>query len=98
MKKNIVNVMNEVHIDVVDDKVKIVCNPERESLPIDVVEEIVTSVIKQAQKNSGKEPSPELVKAIAEQYDAHLFDTMRSWQIVSFILAAIIVGLLIFWR
>ena len=98
MKKNIINVMNEVHIDVVDGKVKIVCNPERESLPIDVVEEIVTSVIKQAQKNSGKEPSHEVVKAIAEQYDAHLFDTMRSWQIVSFILAAIIVGLLIFWR
>ena len=98
MKKNIINVMNEVHIDVVDGKVKIVCNPERESLPIDVVEEIVTSVIKQVQKNSGKEPSPELVKAIAEQYDAHLFDTMRSWQIVSFILSAIIVGLLIFWR
>ena len=98
MKKNILNVMNEVHIDVVDGKVKIVCKPERESLPIDVVEEIVTSVIKQAQKNSGKEPSPELVKAVAEQYDAHLFDTMRSWQIVSFILAAIIIGLLIFWR
>ena len=98
MKKNIINIMNEVHIDVVDGKVKIVCNPERESLPIDVVEEIVTSVIKQAQKNSGKEPSPELVKAVAEQYDAHLFDIMRSWQIVSFILAAIIVGLLIFWR
>ena len=98
MKKNIVNVMNEVHIDVVDDKVKIVCNPERESLPIGVVEEIVMSVIKQAQKNSGKEPSPKLVKAIAEQYDEHLFSIMRSWQIVSFILAAIIVGLLIFWR
>ena len=89
---------NEVHIDVIDDKVKIVCNPERENLPIDVVEEIVMSVIKQAQKDSRKEPSPKLVKAIAEQYDAHLFDTMRSWQIVSFILAAIIIGLLIFWR
>ena len=98
MKKNVVNIMNEVHIDVVDGKVKIVCDPERESLPIDVVEEIVMSVIKQAQKNSGKEPSPELVKAVAEQYDAHLFDIMRSWQIVSFILSAIIVGLLIFWR
>lgn len=98
MKKNVVNIMNEVHIDVVDGKVKIVCNPERESLPIDVVEEIVTSVVKQAQKIQKEEPSPELVKAIAEQYDAHLFDTMRSWQIVSFILAAIIVGLLIFWR
>lgn len=98
MKKNIINVMNEVHIDVVDGKVKIVCNPERESLPIDVVEEIVTSVVKQAQKIQKEEPSPELVKDIAEQYDAHLFDTMRSWQIVSFILAAIIIGLLIFWR
>ena len=98
MKKNIINVMNEVHIDVVDGRVKIVCNPERENLPIDVVEEIVMSVIKQAQKDGRKEPSPELVKAIAEQYDAHLFDTMRAWQIVSFILAAIIVGLLIFWR
>lgn len=98
MKENIINVKNEVHIDVVDGKVKIVCNPERESLPIDVVEEIVMSVIKQAQKDSRKEPSPELVKAVAEQYDAHLFDTMRSWQIVSFILAAIIVGLLVFWR
>lgn len=98
MKKNIVNVMNEVHIDVVDDKVKIVCNPERENLPIDVVEEIVMSVIKQAQKDSRKEPSPELVKAIAEQYDEHLFNIMRAWQIVSFILAAIIVGLLVFWR
>ena len=89
---------NEVHIDVVDDKVKIICNPERENLPIDVVEEIVTSVVKQAQKIQKEEPSPELVKAIAEQYDAHLFDTMRSWQIVSFILAAIIVVLLVFWR
>ena len=98
MKKNIVNVMNEVHIDVVDDKVKIVCNPERESLPIDVVEEIVMSVIKQAQKDSRKEPSPELVKAVAEQYDVHLFSIMRSWQRVSFILAAIIVVLLVFWR
>lgn len=98
MKENIINVKNEVHIDVVDGKVKIVCNPERESLPIDVVEEIVMSVIKQAQKDSRKEPSPELVKAIAEQYDEHLFSIMRSWQIVSFILAAIIVGLLIFWR
>ena len=97
MKKNIINAMNEVHIDVVDDKVKIVCNPERESLPIDVVEEIVMSVIKQAQKIQ-KEPSPKLVKAIAEQYDEQLFSIMRSWQIVSFILAAIIVGLLIFWR
>ena len=98
MKKNVVNIMNEVHIDVVDGKVKIVCNPERKSLPIDVVEEIVTSVIKQAQKIQKEEPSPELVKAVAEQCDAHLFDIMRSWQIVSFILAAIIVGLLIFWR
>ena len=95
MKKNVVNIMNEVHIDVVDGKVKIVCNPERESLPIDVVEEIVTSIIKQAQKIQKEEPSPELVKAVA---DAHLFDIMRSWQIVSFILSAIIVGLLIFWR
>lgn len=98
MKKNIINVMNEVHIDVVDGKVKIVCNPERENLPIDVVEEIVMSVIKQAQKDSRKEPSPELVKAISEQYNEHLFSIMRSWQIVSFILAAIIVGLLVFWR
>ena len=98
MKKNIVNVTNEVHIDVVDGKVKIVCNPARESLPIDVVEEIVMSVIKQAQKDSRKEPSPELVKAVAEQYDAHLFSIMRSWQIVSFVLAAIIVVLLVFWR
>ena len=98
MKKNIVNVMNEVHIDVVDGKVKIVCSPERENLPIDVVEEIVMSVIKQVQKDSRKEPSPELVKAIAEQYDEHLFSIMRSWQIVSFILAAIIVVLLVFWR
>lgn len=98
MKKNITNVMNEVHIDVVDDKVKIVCDPARESLPIDVVEEIVMSVIKQAQKDSRKEPSPELVKAIAEQYDEHLFSIMRSWQIVSFVLAAIIVVLLVFWR
>lgn len=89
---------NEVHIDVIDDKVKIVCSPERESLPIDVVEEIIMSVIKQAQKDSRKEPSPELVKAIAEQYDKQLFSIMRSWQIVSFILAAIIVGLLVFWR
>ena len=98
MEKNIINVMNEVHIDVIDGKVKIVCNPERESLPIDVVEEIVMSVIKQAQKDNKKEPSPELVKAIAEQYDEHLFSIMRSWQIVSFILAAIIVVLLVFWR
>ena len=89
---------NEVHIDIIDDKVKIVCNPERESLPIDVVEEIVISVIKQAQKDSRKEPSPELVKAVAKQYDAQLFSIMRSWQIVSYILAAIIVGLLVFWR
>lgn len=98
MKKNIINVMNEVHIDVVDGKVKIICHPERESLPIDVVEEIVMSVIKQAQKDSRKEPSPELVKAVVEQYDAHLFSIMRAWKIVSFILAAIIVVLLVFWR
>ena len=98
MKKNIVNIMNEVHIDIVDDKVKIICNPERESLPIDVVEEIVMSVIKQAQKIQKEKPPAELVKAVAEQYDAQLFSIMRSWQIVSFILAAIIVGLLVFWR
>lgn len=78
MKKNIINVMNEVHIDVVDGKVKIVCSPERESLPIDVVEEIVMSVIKQAQKIQKEEPPAELVKAVAEQYDEHLFSIMRS--------------------
>ena len=98
MKKNITNVMNEVHIDIVDGKVKIVCEPARESLPIDVVEEIVMSVIKQAQKIQKEEPPAELVKAVAEQYDEHLFSIMRSWQIVSFILAAIIVVLLVFWR
>lgn len=89
---------NEVHIDVINGKVKIVCDPTRESLPIDVVEEIVMSVIKQAQKIQKEEPPAELVKAVAEQYDEHLFSIMRSWQIVSFVLAAIIVILLIFWR
>ena len=83
------DIMNSVHIDIVNDKVKIKCDPKREEIPIPVVEEIVTSVIKQCYKCIEKEAPDELVNAI---------QLAKAWKIVSLILAAIIIGLLIFWR
>ena len=79
------DIMNSVHIDIVNDKVKIKCDPKREEIPIPVVEEIVTSVIKQCYKCIEKEV-PDAAQLA------------KSWKIVSFILAAIIIGLLVFWR
>lgn len=79
------DIMNSVHIDIVNDKVKIKCDPEREEIPIPVVEEIVMSVIKQCYKCMEKE-APDAVQLV------------KAWKIVSFILAAIIIGLLVFWR
>lgn len=98
MKEDIINIMNNVHIDVVGDKVKIECEPKRDSLPIKVVEQIVMATIKQCQKEKEKDLPAGLVEAIAKQYDEHLFKTMLAWRTVSFILMAGIAAAIIFWR
>ena len=79
------DIMNSVHIAIVNDRVKIKCDPEREEIPIPVVEEIATSIVKQCYKCIEKE-IPDAAQLA------------KSWKIVSFILAAIIIGLLVFWR
>lgn len=102
MKEDVINILHTVNIEVVgDNKVKIKTDPTRDSLPIEVVEAIVENVVKQcAHKttdNFMKNVPPEFVEEIAKRYDEHVFKLMNAWKIVSFILAAIIVGLLI-WR
>ena len=98
MKEDVINILNTVNIEVVgDNKVKIKTNPARDSLPIEVVETIIENVVKQCSHQKEKNLPEGLVEAVAKEYDEHLFKLARSWKIVSFILAAIIVGLLI-WR
>ena len=98
MKEDIINIMNSVHIDVMDDKVKIECDPKRDSLPISVVEQIVLATIKKCQNEKEKNLPAGLVEAVAKKYDEHLFNTMMAWRTVSFILMAGIAAALIFWR
>jgi len=98
MKEDVINIMNSVHIDVVGDKVKIECDPKRDNLPIEVVEEIVKATINQCQHEKEKDLPAGLVEAVAKKYDEHVFNTMMAWRTVSFILMAGIAAALIFWR
>lgn len=102
-QEDIINIMHTVNITVTDNnKVKITTNPARDNLPIEVVEQIVEATVKQCAHKSTddfmKNVPPEFVEEIAKRYDEHVFKLMTSWKIVSFILAAIIVGLIVFWR
>lgn len=98
MQEEIVNIKNSVHIDVDGNKVKIKCIPARDSLPIPVVESIVKSAMAQYDAAKKEERSDELMNAFIEEYGLQTFKRMLAWKIVSFILAAVIVGLLIFGR